>query len=88
MVQMSGATMFNLSLLTSDMWAVVVRIFIYRQEVDWLYYLAFSVVLIGLVLYSLTYVISTPSHLHRKMNCRHIIKLAVTDDLLAGRRIH
>lgn len=34
--QMSGAALFNLSLLTSDMWAVVVRIFIYRQEVSFL----------------------------------------------------
>ncbi|KAI6674106.1 hypothetical protein NL676_002012 [Syzygium grande] len=51
-LKMSGATMFNLSALTSDMWAVVVRIFLYRQEVDWLYYLAFSVVIIGVVIYS------------------------------------
>ncbi|KAK3445581.1 hypothetical protein EUGRSUZ_A01517 [Eucalyptus grandis] len=49
---MSGAAMFNLSLLTSDMWAVVVRIFIYHQQVDWLYYLAFAVVVVGLVIYS------------------------------------
>ncbi|XP_043815444.1 solute carrier family 35 member F2 isoform X2 [Manihot esculenta] len=31
-LKLSGATMFNLSLLTSDMWAVVFRIFFYRQE--------------------------------------------------------
>lgn len=86
--QMSGAALFNLSLLTSDMWAVVVRIFIYRQEVsffrsltsvwtlsnttklqiwvhnmwlsplqvDWLYYLSFSIVVIGLVVYLLMYI--------------------------------
>ncbi|KAL5545882.1 hypothetical protein UlMin_005569 [Ulmus minor] len=53
-LKMSGATLFNLSILTSDMWAVIIRIFFYRQEVDWLYYLAFSVVVIGLVLYSVT----------------------------------
>ncbi|KAK3405822.1 hypothetical protein EUGRSUZ_K02054 [Eucalyptus grandis] len=53
-LKMSGATMFNLSALTSDMWAVVVRIFVYRQEVDWLYYLAFSVVIVGVVIYSVT----------------------------------
>ncbi|KAB2607766.1 solute carrier family 35 member F1-like [Pyrus ussuriensis x Pyrus communis] len=50
----SGATLLNLSILTSDMWAVVVRIFFYRQQVDWLYYVAFSVVVIGLIIYSLT----------------------------------
>ncbi|XP_062165730.1 uncharacterized protein LOC133872270 [Alnus glutinosa] len=53
-LKLSGATMFNLSLLTSDMWAVVVRIFIYQQEVDWLYYLAFALVIIGLITYSTT----------------------------------
>ncbi|XP_078181847.1 uncharacterized protein LOC144575537 isoform X6 [Carex rostrata] len=50
---MSGATLFNLSLLTSDMWAVLIRVFFYHQQVDWLYYLAFGVVAIGLIIYSL-----------------------------------
>ncbi|KAF5940593.1 hypothetical protein HYC85_021760 [Camellia sinensis] len=31
-LKMSGATMFNLSILTSDMWAVVIRIFFYHQQ--------------------------------------------------------
>ncbi|OWM79096.1 hypothetical protein CDL15_Pgr003267 [Punica granatum] len=53
-LRMSGAALFNLSLLTSDMWAVVIRIFFYRQGVDWLYYLAFSLVIIGLIVYSVT----------------------------------
>ncbi|XP_078181851.1 uncharacterized protein LOC144575539 isoform X2 [Carex rostrata] len=52
-LQMSGATLFNLSLLTSDMWAVLIRVFFYHQQVDWLYYLAFGVVAIGLIIYSL-----------------------------------
>ncbi|KAF5737464.1 solute carrier family 35 member F1-like isoform X1 [Tripterygium wilfordii] len=51
-LKFSGATLFNLSLLTSDMWAVVFKIFFYHQEVDWLYYLAFSVVAVGLIIYS------------------------------------
>ncbi|KAK6942616.1 Solute carrier family 35 member SLC35F1/F2/F6, partial [Dillenia turbinata] len=51
-LKLSGATMFNLSILTSDMWAVVIRIFIYEQEVDWLYYVCFAIVSIGLVIYS------------------------------------
>uniref|UniRef100_A0A5B7BD91 Putative solute carrier family 35 member F1-like isoform X1 n=1 Tax=Davidia involucrata TaxID=16924 RepID=A0A5B7BD91_DAVIN len=53
-LKMSGATMFNLSILTSDMWAVVVRIFFYHQQVDWLYYLSFAIVVVGLVVYSKT----------------------------------
>ncbi|XP_074581059.1 uncharacterized protein LOC141837576 [Curcuma longa] len=51
-LQMSGATLFNLSLLTSDMWAVSIRIFFYHDEVDWLYFVAFSLVAIGLIIYS------------------------------------
>ncbi|KAI3723991.1 hypothetical protein L2E82_35755 [Cichorium intybus] len=32
-LQASGATLFNLSLLTADMWAVVIRVFLYHQKV-------------------------------------------------------
>jgi hypothetical protein len=32
-LQMSGSTLFNLSLLTSDMWAVAIRVFLYQQQV-------------------------------------------------------
>ncbi|XP_052172354.1 uncharacterized protein LOC127788270 [Diospyros lotus] len=53
-LKMSGATMFNLSILTSDMWAVIIRIFFYHQQVDWLYYLSFAIVVVGLVTYSRT----------------------------------
>ncbi|XP_047308245.1 solute carrier family 35 member F1-like [Impatiens glandulifera] len=53
-LQMSGATLFNLSILTSDMWAVVIRIFIYRQKVDWLYYVSFAIVGVGIIIYSKT----------------------------------
>ncbi|KAI3725228.1 hypothetical protein L1987_65008 [Smallanthus sonchifolius] len=53
-LQASGATLFNLSLLTADMWTVVIRVFLYHQKVDWLYYVAFLFVGIGLVIYSKT----------------------------------
>ncbi|CAI0469444.1 unnamed protein product [Linum tenue] len=49
----SGATMFNLSILTSNMWAVVIRTFFYQQKMDWLYFLAFTVVILGLVIYAI-----------------------------------
>ncbi|CAN6346655.1 unnamed protein product [Urochloa humidicola] len=52
-LKMSGATLFNLSLLTSDMWAVAIRVLFYHQQINWLYYLAFTVVAIGLIIYSL-----------------------------------
>ncbi|CAH9127801.1 unnamed protein product [Cuscuta epithymum] len=53
-LKMSGSTLLCLSLLTSDMWAAVIRIFFYKQKIDWLYYLAFGLVVIGLVVYSKT----------------------------------
>ncbi|KAI7725711.1 hypothetical protein M8C21_018156 [Ambrosia artemisiifolia] len=53
-LQTSGATLFNLSLLTTDMWAVVIRIFFYQQQVEWLYYVSFAVVGVGLLIYSKT----------------------------------
>uniref|UniRef100_A0A7N0TVK9 EamA domain-containing protein n=1 Tax=Kalanchoe fedtschenkoi TaxID=63787 RepID=A0A7N0TVK9_KALFE len=52
LLKLSGATMLNLSLLTSDMWAVLIRIFAYHEKVDWLYYIAFAAVAIGLIIYS------------------------------------
>ncbi|XP_076950134.1 uncharacterized protein LOC143623015 isoform X3 [Bidens hawaiensis] len=53
-LQRSGSTLFNLSLLTADMWAVAIRIFFYHQQVEWLYYVSFSLVGVGLLLYSKT----------------------------------
>nr|BAR43500.1 hypothetical protein [Perilla frutescens var. crispa] len=54
LLKMSGAAFFNLSMLTSDMWAVAIRTFIYNQEVDWLYYLAFCLVVVGIFIYTKT----------------------------------
>ncbi|CAL5387503.1 unnamed protein product [Camellia sinensis] len=51
-LKMSGSTMYSLSILTSDMWAVVIRVFFYHQKVDWLYYLSFAIVVLGLIIYS------------------------------------
>ncbi|KAG6430576.1 hypothetical protein SASPL_108646 [Salvia splendens] len=47
----SGATLFNLSLLTSDMWVLLIRIFIYKQQVKWLYYPAYALVILGIFIY-------------------------------------
>ncbi|KAG4179941.1 hypothetical protein ERO13_A10G135000v2 [Gossypium hirsutum] len=52
LLKTSGSTMLNLSLLTSDMWAVIIRIFAYHEKVDWMYFLAFAAVAVGLVIYS------------------------------------
>ncbi|KAG6427515.1 hypothetical protein SASPL_111761 [Salvia splendens] len=50
-LKMSGATLFNLSLLTSDMWVLLIRIFIYKQQVKWLYYPAYALVILGIFIY-------------------------------------
>ncbi|GFQ06844.1 solute carrier family 35 member f2 [Phtheirospermum japonicum] len=42
-LKISGATLFNLSLLTSDIWAVAVRTFIYKQKVINIYYMIYCV---------------------------------------------
>ncbi|WJX84800.1 hypothetical protein P8452_67331 [Trifolium repens] len=65
-LKLSGSTMFNLSLLTSDMWAVVFRVFFYHQKVDWLYFLSFLVVGIGLIIYSTTEKKSIPPSVTRE----------------------
>ncbi|KAL3635007.1 hypothetical protein CASFOL_022061 [Castilleja foliolosa] len=52
LLKMSGSTMLNLSLLTSDMWAVLIRIFAYHDKVDWMYFVAFAAVTVGLIVYS------------------------------------
>ncbi|MQL71137.1 hypothetical protein Taro_003453 [Colocasia esculenta] len=52
LLKLSGSTMLNLSLLTSDMWAVLIRIFAYHEKVDWMYFIAFAAVAVGLVVYS------------------------------------
>ncbi|XAR71127.1 hypothetical protein NMG60_11028247 [Bertholletia excelsa] len=52
LLKISGSTMLNLSLLTSDMWTVLIRIFAYHEKVDWMYFIAFAAVAVGLVIYS------------------------------------
>ena len=45
------STLFNLSLLTSDVYAVLFAYFVYHTIVHWLYFIAFPLVVLGLVLY-------------------------------------
>lgn len=52
LLKLNGSAMLNLSLLTSDMWAVLIRIFAYHEKVDWMYFVAFAGVSVGLVIYS------------------------------------
>ncbi|KAG9141354.1 hypothetical protein Leryth_001811 [Lithospermum erythrorhizon] len=52
LLMISGSAMLNLSLLTSDMWAVLIRIFAYNEKVDWMYFAAFAGVTVGIIIYS------------------------------------
>lgn len=53
-LQDSDSTLFNLSLLTSDVYAVIFSYFLYGELVNWLYFVAFSCVVCGLFLYHST----------------------------------
>ncbi|BBN09183.1 solute carrier family 35, member F1/2 [Marchantia polymorpha subsp. ruderalis] len=52
LIQTDGSAMFNLSLLTSDMYAVAIRWLIFHETVDYLYFGAFATVAVGLVVYA------------------------------------
>lgn len=46
------ATLFNLSMLTSDLWAVLVGVLLFGQGLSWLYFVALIVIVGGIVLYN------------------------------------
>lgn len=48
----NDAALLNLSLLTSDVYAVIFSLIAYGYLVPWLYFVAFSLAFIGLVIYS------------------------------------
>ena len=50
-LQQGDSTLFNLSLLTSDVYAVIFSYFFYGVLVHWLYFLAFLLVASGLLIY-------------------------------------
>ncbi|KAI3942127.1 hypothetical protein MKW98_003726 [Papaver atlanticum] len=51
-LKLGGAVFFNLSLLTSDVWGVMIRVFVFHQNIQWLYYVSFITVGVGLIIYS------------------------------------
>ena len=46
-----SATVMNLSFLTSDFWAVLAALFLFGDNLQWYYFIAFAVVMCGVVLY-------------------------------------
>lgn len=50
-LQSNDATYFNLSLLTSDIYAFAVTYFFFGAQVKWLYFVSFGLVVAGVILY-------------------------------------
>ncbi|KAK7244927.1 hypothetical protein RIF29_39756 [Crotalaria pallida] len=51
-LKLGGSAIFNLSSLTSNIWAVIFKVFIYHEKVSWLYFLSFAIIIVGLIIYS------------------------------------
>ncbi|EFA81646.1 putative transmembrane protein [Heterostelium album PN500] len=58
MMRIAGATMMNLSLLTSDLFSIIFAIFLFDRKLHWLYFLSFVIIISGLAIYNL----SQPHH--------------------------
>ncbi|KAN0042574.1 hypothetical protein ACTA71_011382 [Dictyostelium dimigraforme] len=54
MMEIAGATVMNLSLLTSDIFGIIVAIFVFNRELSWLYFLSFFVIVSALIIYNLS----------------------------------
>ncbi|KAL0481469.1 solute carrier family 35 member [Acrasis kona] len=52
LIHSSSATFMNLSFLSSGAWALLASIFIFKKEVGYLFYIAFAVILVGLITYN------------------------------------
>lgn len=44
--------MFNLSLLTSDFFAVVAAKYLFNEELSWLYFVGFTLIIVGILVYN------------------------------------
>ena len=51
-MQKADAAVFNLSLLTSDVYGVLAGKYLFGEALNSLYYVAFGVIVIGLILYN------------------------------------
>eukprot|EP01132_Coremiostelium_polycephalum_P002494 gene2494-3086_t len=54
MMEVAGATMMNLSLLTSDIFGIIAAIFLFDRQLSWLYFLSLAVIISGLAIYNLS----------------------------------
>ena len=53
MMVLSGSTLFNLSLLTSDAYAVLFGLFLFHSRLHWAYWIALVIIVAGLCLYNI-----------------------------------
>jgi solute carrier family 35, member F1/2 len=77
-IQFNDATYFNLSLLTSDIYALIFAYFVFHTAVHWLYFLSFALVVIGLIIY---HSISPPTG-------HDPVSIVDDDEDLSGKRQH
>mmetsp|Transcript_720 Transcript_720/g.923 ORF Transcript_720/g.923 Transcript_720/m.923 type:complete len:412 (+) Transcript_720:322-1557(+) len=77
-LQLSDSTMFNISLLTSDVYAVLFAVLTYHQAVNWIYSISFFVTLAGLLIYS-NQPLAT-AHLCSKEN-EEVLDLIMAEDI-------
>eukprot|EP01133_Synstelium_polycarpum_P001366 gene1366-1569_t len=54
MMDIAGATLMNLSLLTSDIFSLIIGIFLFDRKLSWLYLLGFFIILSSLIIYNLS----------------------------------
>ncbi|KTW31445.1 hypothetical protein T552_00087 [Pneumocystis carinii B80] len=53
LLRISSALFYNISLLTSDFWSLIIGIYLFHYRIYWLYYIAFILVILGLLIYHL-----------------------------------
>ncbi|KYQ93305.1 putative transmembrane protein [Tieghemostelium lacteum] len=54
MMEVAGATMMNLSLLSSDIFGIIAAKFLFGRKLSWLYFLSFVIIMTGLIIYNIS----------------------------------
>lgn len=64
LLRIESATLFNLSLLTSDVYAIFIGVFLFQQKLNIFYFLALFLIGVGLVIYNHQPLIPSSNHSH------------------------
>ncbi|GAM16830.1 hypothetical protein SAMD00019534_000050 [Acytostelium subglobosum LB1] len=54
LMRIAGSTLMNLSILTADIYSVIIAIFLFDRKLNWLFYLSLVVITSALAIYNLT----------------------------------